>query len=321
MALAAAVALAGCEAVPRTSAGLEAPEQAEAVAQEGATELDGAPEQVVAAIPHESDEDWAIAREALEWAWDRQLGSLPVGEVAAMIGRTFVGTPYVPGSLELPGPEGLVVNLHSFDCVTLVEHLLVLSRLTVREPRAILSDEAAFRVRYRAELTQVRYRGGVLDGYPSRLHYFSEWLRDAEAKGLVRDVTRELGGIQDPRPIQFMSSNPGSYRQLGDDPAYLAAIRATEAELNALPRYFVPEDRIAEVEAGIQNGDVIAAVSTVEGLDIAHTGVAIWRDGRVHLLHAPLVGDSVEVSDVPLADRIRAISGQSGIMVARPLQP
>jgi hypothetical protein len=189
----------------------------------------------------------------------------------------------------------------------------------VREPRAILSDEAAFRERYRAELTRVRYRGGVLNGYPSRLHYFSEWLRDAEAKGLVRDITRELGGIQDPRPIHFMSSNPGSYRQLDEDPASLAAIRATEAELNALPRYFVPEDRIAEVEAGIQNGDVIAAVSTVEGLDIAHTGVAIWRDGRVHLLHAPLVGDSVEVSEVPLADRIRAISGQSGIMVARPL--
>jgi len=271
--------------------------------------------------PHETDADWAIARGALEWAWDRQLSSLPVGEVAAMIGATFVGTPYVPGSLEIPGPEALVVNLSAFDCVTLVEHLLVISRLTVAAPRSILSEEGAFRDRYRAELTRVRYRGGTLDGYPSRLHYFSEWLADAEAKGLVRDVTRELGGIQDPRPIRFMSSNPGSYRQLGEDPAYLEAIRATENTLNARPRYYIPEDRIAGVEGGIQNGDIIAAVSTVEGLDIAHTGIALWRDGRVHLLHAPLVGDSVEVSESPLADRILTIAGQSGIMVARPLQP
>jgi hypothetical protein len=238
-----------------------------------------------------------------------------------MIGTTFVGTPYVPGSLELPGPEALVVNLQAFDCVTLVEHLLVLSRLTVGAPRSILAEEGAFRERYREELTRVRYRGGILEGYPSRLHYFSEWLSDAEAKGLVHDVTRELGGIQDPRAIRFMSSHPGSYRQLGEEPAYLEAIRETEAALNARPRYFIPQDRIASVEAGIQNGDIIAAVSTVDGLDIAHTGVALWREGRVHLLHAPLVGDSVEVSSAPLADRILGISGQRGIMVARPLGP
>jgi hypothetical protein len=238
-----------------------------------------------------------------------------------MIGTTFVGTPYVPGSLELPGPERLVVRLDAFDCVTLVEHVLVLSRLTVSAPRGILADAGTFRDRYRAELTNVRYRGGVLDGYPSRLHYFSEWIADAEAKGLARDVTRELGGIPDDRPIDFMSSNPGSYRQLGEDPANLRAIRSAEAALSSRSRYVIHQDRIAELEGGIQNGDIIAAVSTVEGLDIAHTGLAIWRDGRVHLLHAPLVGDSVEVSALPLADRILGISGQSGIMVARPVQP
>jgi hypothetical protein len=118
-----------------------------------------------------------------------------------------------------------------------------------------------------------------------------------------------------------MSSNPGSYRQLGENPAYLEAIRATEAVLNQRPRYFVPKERIAEIEGRIQNGDIIAAVSTVEGLDIAHTGLALWREGRVHLLHAPLVGDSVEISALPLAERIRGISGQAGIMIARPLPP
>ena len=43
----------------------------------------------------------------------------------------------------------------------------------------------------------------------------------------------------------------------------------------------------------------------------------LWQDGRLHLLHAPLVGRSVEISEVPLADRIPGIGGQDGIMVAR----
>jgi hypothetical protein len=37
-------------------------------------------------------------------------------------------------------------------------------------------------------------------------------------------------------------------------------------------------------------------------------------------MHAPLVGDSVQISEIPLAERIQGISGQDGIMVARPLE-
>jgi hypothetical protein len=59
-------------------------------------------------------------------------------------------------------------------------------------------------------------------------------------------------------------------------------------------------------------------VSALEGLDVAHTGLALRYDGRVYLLHAPLVGDSVEISERPLAERIQDISGQVGIIVARP---
>jgi len=268
---------------------------------------------------HETDVDWAIARGTLEWALSQDLDLLPVGEVAAIIGATFVGASYEPGTLELPGPEGLVVNLAEFDCVTFVEHMLVLARLTVEGGDELLEDEEAFRDRYRRALTDLRYRGGVLDGYSSRLHYFSEWIRDAEAKGWVRDVTAELGGIRDERPIHFMSSNPHAYRQLGEDPSFLDLVRSTEERISAEPRYFIPQDRIAEVAGGIENGDVIAAVSTVDGLDIAHTGFAFWHGGRLHLLHAPLVGEFVEISARPLAERIQGISGQKGIMVARPL--
>lgn len=269
----------------------------------------------------ETERDWAIARRTVEWARDEGLGNLPVGQVVAIVGSTFVGTPYVPGTLEIPGPERLVVNLHGFDCVTLVEHALVMARLTVARDPSFLRNEQSFRERYRSELTGLRYRDGVLSGYPSRLHYFSEWIGNAEAKGLLRNVTRELGGVPDPRPIDFMSSNRESYRQLGEDPAALDAIRATEQRLNTVERFFVPQDEIAERESGIQDGDIIAAVSALDGLDIAHTGIALWQDGRLHLMHAPLVGDSVQISELPLAERIQGISGQIGIMVARPVQP
>jgi len=254
--------------------------------------------------------DYAILEETMRAARADRLDTLPIGDIIVALGRRFVGEPYVPGTLEVPGPEQLVVNLREFDCVTYVESMLVMARM-VRAGRYDMDT-------FRAELARLRYRNGVIDGYPSRLHYFSEWIEDAERKGFVKDITRELGGVPDDEPIDFISRNADAYPQL-EDSANLEAIRAIERRLSARPRYYIPEDRIAEVAPMIRNGDIIAATSSVRGLDVAHTGIAIWLDGRLHLMHAPLVGKDVEISEFPLAERIRSIQGQDGIMVARPL--
>lgn len=254
--------------------------------------------------------DSVIFEEKIAWALENRLDTLPIGEAMARLGQTFVGTKYTPQTLELEGPERLIINLRELDCVTFVENVLALARIV----RAGTPDYDSFK----RELVRIRYRNGVLSGYASRLHYFSEWIADNEAKGIVDDVTVEVGGVPMPGDITFMTEHRDAYRQLADT-AVVAEIREIELELSGRERHYIPEDRIAAVEQNIQNGDIIAATSTLEGLDIAHTGLALWVDGRLHLMHAPLVGSIVEISEVPLADRIKGIEAQDGIMVARPL--
>jgi hypothetical protein len=134
----------------------------------------------------------------------------------------------------------------------------------------------------------------------------------------VTPRTQELGGVPDPEPITFMSQHRDAYRQLADS-AFYAEIQQMEARLNARgPRYYIPQARIAAAEGQIRNGDIIAATSTLAGLDIAHTGIAYWQGDRLHLMHAPLVGKNVEISELPLAERIQGINAQDGIMVATP---
>lgn len=265
-------------------------------------------------------EDWRIFSSRIRWAEAEGLDRVPLGEAIARLGVTFVGATYRPATLEVPGPERLVVNLRELDCVTFVENVLALTRFLRHDGVALLDDPAAARTRYEGYLRDLRYRGGRLVGYSSRLHYFSEWLADNERRGAVRQLTRELGGVEDREPITFMSTHPQSYRQLADSAVRLE-IERIERELNRGPgRWVLPEAGIAAAAAGIRDGDVIAATSTVGGLDVAHTGFALWRNGRLHLLHAPLVGKSVEISELPLADRILGLAGQDGIMVARPLE-
>jgi hypothetical protein len=266
------------------------------------------------------DEDWRIFESKVRWAASEGLDTLPVGRAIAEIGRTFVGTAYVPRTLEVEGPETLVINFRGLDCVTFVENAFALARFVKAGGAARLTDRPAAEAAYSRLLAELRYRDGVIDGYPSRLHYFSDWIADNARRGIVMDMGGELGGERDGEPIDFMSTHPDAYRQLADA-ANLERVRATERALTSGGRVYVPEGRIADVAAGIRDGDVIAATSTVAGLDVAHTGLALWVDGSLHLLHAPLVGDSVEISTVPLAERILSINGQDGILVARPMEP
>ena len=281
--------------------------------------------------------DWEIAREHFAWAVAQPPGTFPrFGDLLARIGERFVGTPYAPHTLELDGPERLVINLEALDCVTFVENVLALARLawaampasadaseagTADAPGSgALDDPERFETAYRDELTRIRYRDGMLDGYASRLHYFSEWITDNETSGLVAAISRDLGGVSDASPIDFMSTHPDAYRQLSDAEV-LAEVARIEARHEEVERYYIPADAIDAAASGIRDGDIIAATSTVAGLDIAHTGIALWQDGTLRLLHAPLVGSHVQISEESLAERIGQIGGQDGIMVARPLAP
>lgn len=268
-----------------------------------------------------TERDWEIAADHLRWAHQQRLDTLPrFGGVLAAIGERFVGAPYAPGTLERPGPEQLVVNLETLDCVTFVETVLALARLARIGDPALAADLPRLRSAFAAELVRIRYRNGVLDGYASRLHYFSEWIADNDRRGVVRDLSRSLGGVADASPVNFMSTHPEAYAPLAD-PTVLSAVEAVEARISAGARHRLPAERIAALASSIQDGDVVAATSTVDGLDVAHTGLALWRDGRLKLLHAPLVGSHVQITEGTLAERIERLGGQDGIMVARPVDP
>ena len=233
----------------------------------------------------------------------------PLTEIIPAVGRRFMGLPYVAHTLE-GDTEALVVNLQGLDCTTFLENVVVFSRLVARDS---LTFEA-----FQAELAGLRYRQGQVAGYPSRLHYFSDWLYENARKGLIEDVTKALGGLPYDKPIDFMSTHPTAYAQLADT-AHLTAIRATEAAINARSMYYLPKTAIAAVEDRIADGDLIALTTSVKGLDVAHVGLALHVGGRLHFMHASSRSMQVEVTSVPLVDYLA--KSHTGIMVARLRDP
>lgn len=244
----------------------------------------------------------------------------PLGVAAARVGRLATGTPYQPGTLEAYLRDGgsprsrepLTLALTHFDCVTLVESCLAVARTAP-------GQQAPTWERFGHEVERMRYRGGQRGSYATRLHYFSEWIADGASRGLVRDLGGELGGVQDDRPLRFMTEHRASYPALADD-AVLAEIAAVERGLDDRPRMVVPADRIASVADRIETGDVLAFATAIPGLDVTHSAFACRTDdGVLRVLHAPLSGGVVEVTRSTLPEYVAAIRRSTGILVARPL--
>src|SRR5687767_4694375 len=246
---------------------------------------------------------------------------VPTGRSAARVGELAIGTPYVAFTLEEyiraggdpSGTEPLALSLTRFDCVSLVESCLAITR--VADDTAAPTWE-----RFGREMERMRYRGGERRDYTSRLHYFSEWISDGVRRGLLRDLGAELGGVEDARPLRFMTEHRASYPALANAKVF-EGIAAMERSLDDEPRRVIPTERIPEVSDRIETGDVLAFATAIPGLDVTHSAFAYRdREGVLRVLHAPLSGGAVEITTTTLPQYVAAIRRSTGILVARPLR-
>ena len=251
-----------------------------------------------------------LLAQAREGRWS----ALPVGERIGAVGMAMRRTPYVASTLELyDDREVCSVDFRGLDCVTFFELAIALARMLKRGER---TPEALL-----AEVTFLRYRGGQVTDYASRLHYLSDWFFDNQAKHVVRLITPELPGAERfTRRVSFMSTHPGAYRQLKASPDQVAKIALREAEINARVTSYLPKDKVASAQRLLLTGDIIGVTTTIDGLDCAHSGVC-YRDeaGIPRLLHASTTQNAV-VLDEDLATYVASVRTHSGIMVARPLE-
>ncbi len=235
----------------------------------------------------------------------------PWSRLIQTIATEFRGAAYQDGLLDQGPQEQLVLSLSQFDCVLFIETVLAAARTLVAETP---SPQV-----FRDSVQEQRYRQGQMQGYCSRLHYFSDWIADNQRRGLVKNLTPALGGIPFPKQLNFMSQHRQSYPKLQGNDVHWQCIQEMEARLQSLPLHYIPQAKIREIETSLQPGDIVAVATAIPGLDVTHTGF-IYRlsNQSIGLIHAS-PGGSVQVAP-DLATYIANVDQSVGIMVARPLK-
>ncbi len=245
--------------------------------------------------------------------------ALPIGERTATVGKALVGTPYKAFTLEVDDRvEAPSVNFNGLDCWTFFETALAFARM-ISQPREQWTPEELLRF---IELD--RYRGGQCTGsYLSRLHYLEEWYRDNDQRGLISDLTRELGGVRVSHTANEMTIKWRSYRYLRNNPGLRSGIRQMENRVKNMSVSHIPKSRVAGIEAKLHTGDVIG-ITTHDpgGIGTSHVGLAYrTRDGVLHFMHASAPRNYGRVVlDSRLSDYLYRYRSIAGIMVGRPLK-
>jgi len=115
-----------------------------------------------------------------------------------------------------------------------------------------------------------------------------------------------------------MGTHRNLYPFLASDENFEAMLKV-EKELAKEKLCYLQQNHIESKEHLIKSGDILALATSIKGLDVTHTGIAIHQpDGRLHLLHASSKNGEVEISELPLADYLKNIKSNIGIIVARP---
>ena len=224
--------------------------------------------------------------------------------------RQLLGTPYVAHTLEAD-EEILTINIHELDCLTFIETLYALTRATLNQ-RYSWRD-------YAANIENVRYRGGTMGDYSSRIHYISEWIIDNHMRGNLVEITPDLPHADYlVKNIDYMTKNPGQYRQLKNDSAMVEKIRRYELRQHRFPYLKRSWLNNKDVKAALHSGDFISLVTKIDGLDVSHNGIVIVDEkGDPYLLDASMSGGKVMLESKPLFKYLERSKNNIGVRIFR----
>ena len=234
-----------------------------------------------------------------------------IPELMIIAAKQMLGTEYVAGSLEQV-PEKLKVSLVETDCILFVETCLAMA-VNAKKGNDSPDSLCAF-------IQGTRYRNGVVDGYTSRLHYTSEWIRQGEANGIFREITDVLSGENlSGQRFSYMSEHTGAYKQIKDNPAEIAKIAKMEESLNRYTDYYViPKAEVKKMEHLLKDGDILGFNSNVKGLDIAHVALVYHKEnGEVGFIHASQVDGKVVIDEKSIHDYVNSRKSNDGIRIIR----
>lgn len=228
--------------------------------------------------------------------------SLPVSALTSEVAAFFVDTPCEAGLLDIY-PEELRIRLDRTDPLHFVEMCLALATTIKNEP---YSTPVSFQETYAQLVHKLRYRNGIANKYSDRIYYFSEWVAQAHALGLLDEISG-LYGKEYQQRFSYLSDHLFYLPQIRKEPQARDEVLEIERILNAGGPYYRIESGVIDSKllTDIQEGDIIAFVSDRKGEDVSKLAIIHKENNDIKLIQASLRDKIIKKVDFPSLEEMK----------------
>ena len=215
-----------------------------------------------------------------------------------LIGQYFIGAPYLGNKLSKSNPEKVYFSFADFDCVTYVENVLA------------LFNSKGNHLQFSENLIKIRYNDSI--SYESRNHYLTSGLEKLVKLNILTPINNPLNSKSVFKKLMYLSEHVNS-KHIDKD-----KLKKTEKSISSRPIYYFDSMDDSDTNNIIQNGDVIAFVSSRNDLDFKHVGFVYIKNNKKYILHASQEKKVVCISDVTIDQYIFKNKKIIGFQIYRP---
>jgi hypothetical protein len=198
-------------------------------------------------------------------------------EIIPGVAKEFLGVQYE--NAQVDKTQKINTSLQTMNNFSFVVNTIALSIITQE-------DNCNYKS-FKNTLEMLYYRNGTIEGYSSKLHYFSDWALEQTVNNILVERTRNFDGIPIRFTINYITKRAGSNPAL-ENKEELKLMKNIEQKLSSLVFYHIPRNKFNKNSLkNIRTGDLIAfSAIDRDGIDVHHIGFA-WRIGKeIHLIHA-----------------------------------
>ena len=215
-----------------------------------------------------------------------------------LIGQFFIGAPYLANRLSKSNPEKVYFSFADFDCVTYVENVLA------------LYNSKGNHIQFSENLIKIRYNDSI--SYENRNHYLTSGLEKLVKLKILTPINNPFNSKSVFKSIDYLSEH------VNNKHIDRSKLIKTENSISSRPIYYFDSMNDSDTKNLIQNGDVIAFLSSRNDLDFKHVGFVYIKNNKKYILHASQEKKVVCISDVTIDQYLSKNKNINGFQIYRP---
>ncbi len=214
------------------------------------------------------------------------------------IGQYFIGAPYLANRLSKSNPEKVYFSFTDFDCVTYVENVLA------------LYHSKGNHIQFSENLIKIRYNDSI--SYENRNHYLISGLEKLVKLNILTPINNAFNSKSVFKNIDYLSKYVNSKH------IDRSKLIKTEKSISSRPIYYFDYMNDSDTKTLIQDGDIIAFLSSRNDLDFKHVGFVFVKNNKKYILHASQEIKVVCISDMTIDQYLLKNKKIKGFQIYRP---